>query len=189
MGQDLGVFMKTLMSDKFKTVYKQASLLLVCGHVSYKGSWLSVMFCPCLLQELLRTGSVRKSSVCICCWVWWWGRMMFSPAWPFHTGAVTPELCPAPTAGQSCFASDTSWLVWAKILLVPGSELVLNPLGHGNSGPTLPCDHPRDSHVPACLSVAAAAPKKQPWSCRGAGFPARLESLGISELHLSNRVL
>lgn len=24
--------------DKFKTVYKQANLLLVCGHVSYKGN-------------------------------------------------------------------------------------------------------------------------------------------------------
>lgn len=41
MGQHLGpagVFMKILMPDKFKTVYKQANLLLVCGHASYKGN-------------------------------------------------------------------------------------------------------------------------------------------------------
>lgn len=33
-----GVFMKILMSDKFKTVYKQSNVLLVCGHVSYNGN-------------------------------------------------------------------------------------------------------------------------------------------------------
>lgn len=41
MGQHLGpagVFMKILMSGRFKTVCKQANLLLVCGHVSYKGN-------------------------------------------------------------------------------------------------------------------------------------------------------
>lgn len=75
MGRHLdpaGVFMKILMSDKFKTVYKQSNLLSVRGHVSYKGNARvagSVMFCPYQAQALLRTGYISKSSVCVCCWV------------------------------------------------------------------------------------------------------------------------
>lgn len=95
MGQHLdpaGVFMKILMSDKFKTVYKQSNLLSVRGHVSYKGNARvagSVMFCPYPSSSPFEDW-VHQQEQCLCLLLGWgWKRMLFSLAWPFHTAAVT----------------------------------------------------------------------------------------------------
>lgn len=193
MGQHLGpagVFIKILMSHKFKTVYKQAILLLVCFHVSYKGNarvagsqWC---FAPTEFKHFWGLGTSARA-VSLFAAGFGGGRGWCCPL-PF-----TRVLCPLPSAGQSCFASHGSRLVRVKILLIPGAELVLNPLDSGRTGPTSPCAHPSRAS-PAILGIPMSLPVpvqlQQPWSCRGAAFLTRLErSPRILELHLSSSVL
>lgn len=193
MGQHLGpagVFIKILMSHKFKTVYKQAILLLVCFHVSYKGNarvagsqWC---FAPTEFKHFWGLGTSARA-VSLFAAGFGGGRGWCCPL-PF-----TQVLCPLPSAGQSCFASHGSRLVRVKILLIPGAELVLNPLESGRTGPTSPCAHPSRAS-PAILGIPMAllvpVQLQQPWSCRGAAFFTRLErSPRILELHLSSSVL
>lgn len=197
MGQHLGpagVFMKILMSGRFKTVCKQANLLLVCGHVSYKGNarvagsqWC---FAP-LVWALLRSGYISSSIVCVCCWLCWWERMFFFSL-PFHKGAV--NLWAVSQLDRAA--------VPAVVLMGVGQNsasskirMVLNPLscGHrGRSDPTPPCAHP-SSACHAILGIPMSLPVSGELQsipgATGEQVPRLEESLRILELHLSSHVL